>query len=259
MKIALALEYDGRAFCGWQSQPAACGIQDALEAALARIAGERIQVMAAGRTDAAVHASYQVVHFSTQAKRPLTAWVRGVNTFLPSGVAVLWAREMPQDFHARFCAEARGYRYVLLGHQVRPGLLAGRVGWHHRPLDALVMQRSAELLLGEHDFSAFRAAECQARSPVKNLHLARVSVRGEFFLFEFRGNGFLHHMVRNLVGSLIHVGAGAADEQWFADLLQSRDRTRAAPTFMPDGLYLEHIRYPSRFSLPDSGRELWPS
>lgn len=258
MRIAIGIEYDGLPFCGWQSQPSGCGIQDALENAVAEIAGCRVAITAAGRTDTGVHASHQVAHFDVEAPRPMTAWVRGVNTHLPEGVAVSWAKEMPPDFHARFAVEERGYRYVLLNHATRPGLMGGKVGWHHRPLDELLMQQAANKLLGRHDFSAFRAAECQAKSPEKEMRQTRVARQGDFIVFDFRADGFLHHMVRNIVGSLVHIGAGSAAPEWMDELLTHKDRTRAAPTFMPDGLYLSHIRYPSRFDLPESGRDTWP-
>ncbi len=254
MRIAVALEYDGRGFCGWQSQPRACGIQDVLEGAVAAIAGCSVPVAAAGRTDAGVHASFQVAHFDAPQPRPLTAWVRGVNSHLPAGVAVLWAKEMGADFHARFSVTERGYRYLLFNHPVRPGLLNGRVGWHHRPLDLASMRAAAAHLLGRHDFSAFRAAECQAKSPLKELRRADLHRQGDYLIFDFRADGFLHHMVRNLVGCLVHVGAGAAPPDWVAQVLAARDRTLAAPTFMADGLYLCHIQYPQEFDLPSEGR-----
>jgi tRNA pseudouridine38-40 synthase len=256
MRVALGLEYRGVGFCGWQSQPQGCGVQDALEAAVSAIAGARIGVIAAGRTDTGVHAAFQVVHFDTDASRPLTAWVRGVNSHLPPGVAVLWAREVGEDFHARFAAVQRGYRYVLLNHPVRPGLNAGLVGWHHRPLDAGAMNRAATHLVGRHDFSAFRAAECQARTPVKELRLAHVARDGDYLLCDFVADGFLHHMVRNIMGCLIQVGAGSQPPEWMREVLMNRDRTRAAPTFDAAGLYLTHIRYPSHFGLPE-GSDRW--
>ncbi len=258
MRIAIGLEYDGRGFCGWQSQPSGCGIQDHLEKAVAEIAGDRLPVTAAGRTDTGVHASCQVAHFDVSAERPMTAWVRGVNTHLPDGVAVTWAKAVPDDFHARFAVEERGYRYVLLNHPTRPGLMAGKTGWHHRSLDEQAMQLAASRLLGRHDFSAFRAAECQARSPEKELRQASIKRQGDFLVCDFRADGFLHHMVRNIMGCLVHVGAGQAAPDWMDELLAHKDRTRAAPTFMADGLYLSYIRYPSRFDLPDGGRNPWP-
>jgi len=252
MRIALGLEYCGVGFCGWQSQPQACGVQDALEAAVSTIAGTETSVTAAGRTDAGVHAALQVVHFDATANRPLSAWIRGVNSHLPAGVAVLWAREVREDFHARFAATQRGYCYVLLNHPVRPGLNNGLIGWHHRPLDVAAMNIAAAHLIGQHDFSAFRAAECQAKSPVKELRVAHVARRGDYLLCDFRADGFLHHMVRNLMGCLIQVGAGAQPPAWMRDILESRDRTLAAPTFDAAGLYLTHIRYPADFDLPET-------
>ncbi len=256
MRIVVALEYRGVGFCGWQSQPQSCGVQDALEAAVSAIAGEKVVVTAAGRTDTGVHAAFQVAHFDTHSSRPLTAWVRGVNSHLPSGVAVLWAREVGEDFHARFAAIQRGYRYVLLNHPVRAGLNDGLVGWHHRPLDADAMNRAAAHLIGQHDFSAFRAAECQAKSPVKELRRAHVERRGDYLLCDFQADGFLHHMVRNIMGCLIQVGAGSQPAEWMGDILAGRDRTRAAPTFDAAGLYLTQIRYPAHFALPESS-ERW--
>ena len=257
MRIAIGLEYDGRGFCGWQSQPSGCGVQDAIERAVSEIAGVQTAVTAAGRTDTGVHASFQVAHFDTEAERPLTAWVRGVNSHLPGSIAVTWAQAVPADFHARFAVEERGYRYLLLNHPTRPGIMAGKVGWHHRPLDERVMQQAANLLIGQQDFSAFRAAECQAKSPEKEMRLATIVRRGDYLMCDFRADGFLHHMVRNIMGCLVHIGAGGAKAEWVSELLTHKDRTRAAPTFMPDGLYLSHIRYPSRFDLPDIGRAPW--
>lgn len=250
MRIALGLEYAGGGYCGWQSQRAGGGIQDALEAALARIAGGPVATVAAGRTDAGVHATAQVVHFDVAVRRPESAWVRGVNTYLPSDVAVNWAREVPIDFHARFSAEGRRYRYYLLNRATRPGALAGRVGWDFHRLDVAAMGEAARHLVGRHDFSAFRAAECQARSPVRELTTAEVRAAGRFVVFEFAANAFLHHMVRNLVGSLVYVGRGRRPPGWIGELLGERDRRLAAPTFMADGLYLAGIDYAARWGLP---------
>ena len=252
MRIVLGLEYCGLGFCGWQSQLQGCGVQDALETALSIIAGVKIGVIAAGRTDTGVHAALQVVHFDTTVERPLTAWVRGVNSHLPPGVAVLWAQEVSDDFHARFAANQRGYRYVLLNHAVRPGLNHGLIGWYHRPLDVDAMNRAAALLIGQHDFSAFRAAACQAKSPSKDLRRIQVERRGDYLLCDFLADGFLHHMVRNLMGCLIQVGAGYQTPEWVQTVLQSRDRSLAAPTFDAAGLYLTHIRYPAHFALPET-------
>ena len=251
MRIALGVEYDGSALHGWQTQPDGLTVQDTLQAALARIAGQPTAIVCAGRTDAGVHATGQVVHFDTTAPRPVTAWVRGTNTFLPPSIAVRWAQPVADDFHARFSAFARRYRYCLLNRAQRPGTWHGRVGWDHHPLDVGRMQAAAASLLGEHDFSAFRAAGCQARSPVKTLHQADVRRIGELILFEFEASAFLHHMVRNLVGSLVYIGQGKHPPQWMGDLLAARDRRLAAPTFSAAGLYLVGVSYESRWGLPN--------
>lgn len=254
MRFALAVEYSGHAFCGFQSQPSGCGVQDALECAIQQIAGHAVTVTAAGRTDAGVHAVSQIIHFETDAPRPDSAWVRGVNSHLPAAVAVLWAHAVPEEFHARFAATARHYTYLLLVRAERPALLAGLAGWYHRPLDAALMNAAAAHLVGTHDFSSFRAAECQAKSPVKTLTRIDVTQQGPFVRFDFSANAFLHHMVRNIVGALIDVGTGRRDPAWLADLLVARDRTRAAPTFAADGLYLAGATYDARFGLPPTVR-----
>ncbi|TJZ74009.1 tRNA pseudouridine(38-40) synthase TruA [Chitiniphilus eburneus] len=250
MKYAIAIEYDGRAFAGWQIQPDQPTVQIALEGALSRMAGHAVRLHAAGRTDAGVHATRQIAHFETDASRPLTAWVRGVNSFLPPAVAVLWAREVPDSFHARFSAMARHYRYLLLNHPVRPALMAGRVGWTHQALDLEAMREAAQRLLGTHDFSSFRAAECQARTPVKTLHKLDLHADGRMVVLDFSANAFLHHMVRNIMGALLHVAKGNRPPQWMDELLAARDRSIAPPTFMPDGLYLAGVSYPAEFGLP---------
>lgn len=254
MRIALGLEYDGTGFCGWQSQPAGNTVQDALERALSVIAGGQVRVVCAGRTDAGVHALAQVVHFDTAAARPATAWVRGANAHLPAAVAVRWAMPVASDFHARFAARARAYRYVLLNRPERPGVLAGKVGWCHRPLDLDAMRAAAACLPGEHDFSSFRAAGCQAKSPVKTLHSLEIAREGELLLFDCRANAFLHHMVRNLVGALVQVGMGRQSPEGFARLLAARDRRLGAPTHAPDGLYLAAVEYDPAWGLPQQGR-----
>jgi tRNA pseudouridine38-40 synthase len=250
VRIAIGVEYDGRGFCGFQTQPAGCGVQDALQRSLASIAGETIAVTAAGRTDAGVHATQQVVHFDAPSARPLSAWVRGVNTHLPPAAAVVWSRVVPADFHARFSATARHYTYLLLNRPERPGLSAGRVGWYHRPLEVAAMRAAAQSLLGEHDFSSFRAAECQAATPVRRLLRAEVTASGGLIRFEFTANAFLHHMIRNLVGALVAVGSSRHDPAWLVALLAARDRTRAPATFAPDGLYFAGADYPASFGLP---------
>jgi len=250
MRIALGLEYAGTSFTGWQTQPSGCAVQNVLERALAAIAGEPVATVAAGRTDAGVHATMQVAHFDTAASRPDTAWVRGVNAHLPPEIAVRWAVVVPDAFHARFAATARHYSYVLTHRPVRPAILAGRIGWYHRPLDVSALADGASRLVGTHDFGAFRAAMCQARSPVKTLARADVVAAGDVIRFDFSANAFLHHMIRNIVGALVHVGSGKAPPGWIAELLASRDRTRGAPTFAADGLYFTGADYDAAWPLP---------
>ena len=251
MRVALGVEYCGTGFRGWQSQSVGLTVQDALESALSAIGGTAIRVVCAGRTDAGVHATHQVVHFDTVVDRPISAWVRGVNSNLPEGVAVRWAQEIDDAFHARFSARGRRYRYLLLNRPQRIGLWQGRVGWYHPELDQGVMQEAAKRLIGEHDFSAFRAAECQAKSPVKVLTRADVRQQGNMFVFDFAASAFLHHMVRNLVGTLVHIGKGSHSPEWVDELLQLRDRKFAAPTFSPDGLYFRGPVYEPHWGLPD--------
>jgi tRNA pseudouridine38-40 synthase len=250
MKWAIGVSYCGAGLEGWQSQPSGNTVQDRLEHALSEIGGEPIALTAAGRTDAGVHASAQVAHFETNADRPESAWVRGANTLLPPEIAVQWAAPVPADFHARYSAVSRTYRYVLYNHAVRPALLAGRVGWFHLPLDLERMQEAATLLLSEHDFSSFRSAECQAKTPVRVMEAATVRASGVYVLFDFTANAFLHHMIRNIVGCLVYVGKGKHAPAWISELLAARDRRLAAPTFSPDGLYLCEVRYEARWGLP---------
>jgi tRNA pseudouridine38-40 synthase len=249
-RIALGLEYDGSRFLGWQTQPGGGTVQDALEAALASIAGEKLGVTCAGRTDRGVHARAQVVHFDTSVQRPDSAWMRGVNALLPDSIAVLWAQPVSPDFHARYAARSRTYRYVLVNRPVRPALAAHYAGWHHVPLDVAPMREAAAHLIGEHDFSAFRAAECQAKSPVRTLHELRIESEGERIDFVLRANAWLQHMVRNIVGLLVYVGNGRQPPQWAKSVLESRDRKLGAPTFAAEGLYLDAVEYEARWNLP---------
>ena len=246
----MGVEYDGSRFHGWQSQPDGETVQSQLEKAISVIAGSSVKVAAAGRTDSGVHALEQVAHFDTDAARPLQAWVRGVNSHLPSAIAVRWAVEVHSEFHARFSAISRSYRYILLNHPVRPAVCHGRVGWFHRPLNTDAMRDAAQLLVGEHDFTSFRSSECQASSPIKKLHKAEIFRDGETVVFDFCAGGFLHHMVWNIVGSLLWIGYGKEQEKWLGDLLIARDRTLAAPTFPPDGLYFVGAEYEKRWALP---------
>ncbi|MDR0735439.1 MAG: tRNA pseudouridine(38-40) synthase TruA [Zoogloeaceae bacterium] len=254
-RIVLGLEYDGNAFHGWQRQKYLPSVQAAMEDALARIAAHPVRLHCAGRTDAGVHARNQVAHFDTETRRPLNAWVRGLNALLPSFVAVRWAKAADACFHARYSAWRRRYRYLLLNRPERPGLWAGRAGWFHLPLELESMRMAAACLLGEHDFSAFRAAGCQAKSAVKLLtHVAvhrEISlVDGDFFVFDFEASAFLQHMVRNLVGALVYVGKGAWSPEYLQDVLERRDRALSAPTFPPDGLYFQGALYDPFFAIP---------
>ncbi|WP_079420565.1 tRNA pseudouridine(38-40) synthase TruA [Thiomonas intermedia] len=247
----MGLSYSGTFYCGWQSQPGGCGVQDHLERALAQFLGCTPRTVCAGRTDARVHALGQVVHFDTPLQRETSSWVRGVNAFLPRDIAVQWARtELPAAFDARRSAFQRRYRYILRQHPVRPAIDQARVGWTHRPLNLDLLRAAAQSLLGEHDFSAFRSSECQARSPVKTLHAIEIARHGDYVVFDLRANAFLHHMVRNIVGSLLAVGNGAKPVSWLAEILERGDRRLAAPTFMADGLYFLGPDYPAEFGLP---------
>jgi tRNA pseudouridine38-40 synthase len=248
MKLALGLEYDGTDFHGWQTQPSGKTIQDQLEAALAAFVGSPVETVSAGRTDAGVHASGQVVHFETHIDRPLWNWVRGVNAFLPAAIRVRWAHPVPDDFHARFSARSRTYTYSIYNHPVDSPLRARFATWVFQPLDVAAMQAGADCLLGEQDFSAFRAAECQAASPLRDLQQAQWTQEGALIVLQIRANAFLHHMVRNIVGSLFEVGRGARPAAWMAELLVARDRTAAGRTFPAQGLCLRHVEYDQVFS-----------
>ena len=278
MRIALGLAYRGRGYLGWQSQPGGATVQDALEDAIERFVGSRLRVVCAGRTDAGVHALQQVVHFDAPVLRTTQSWVRGVNTFLPRDIAVRWAAEVPETFHAQKSATSRRYRYLLVEDPVRPSVLDGLAGWTHRRLDPEPMREAAALLLGTHDFSAFRASACQARSPVKTLHAITIAPLGgsaaaaersapqaagvvratqaRSWSVDFHANAFLHHMVRNIMGCLVVVGSGARSPQWMGEVLASRRREIAAPTFMPDGLYFAGPEYGAEFGLPGPAGDL---
>lgn len=250
MRIALGIEYDGAPFRGWQTQPERPTVQDTLEAAVARIAGTEVRLVCAGRTDTAVHALAQLAHFDTLAERPPSAWVKGVNTHLPGSIAVQWARSVPDDFHARFSALGRHYEYLLVNRAVRPALGAATCGWFPLPLDLAAMRAAAAHLAGTHDFSAFRSSQCQAKSPVRDLRSLVIERDGDMIRFCLEANAFLHHMVRNIIGCLIYVGKGRFDPDWVGRLLRSRDRSLAAPTFAPHGLYLTAVDYAEHWQLP---------
>lgn len=249
-RLAVGIEYDGAAYAGWQTQAAAPGIQDVVERALAAIADAPVELVGAGRTDAGVHARSQVAHFDTDSSRGMRNWTLGANTRLPADIAVRWVREVPPHFHARYSAVSRTYRYVILNTPTRSALGAARATWVHRPLHIEPMRQAAALLLGEHDFSAFRAASCQAKSAVRRLSELDVARHGDAVVITVTANAFLHHMVRNLAGLLVTIGQGEVPPEHAAELLAARDRTRAPATAPADGLYLWNVSYPVEFGLP---------
>jgi len=251
VRVALGVSYNGQAYDGWQSQPSGRTVQDQLEKALGRFADQRISTLCAGRTDAGVHGLMQVVHFDTTAERTPYSWVRGTNTFLPRDIAVQWAHLVPDEFHCRANALSRRYAYLLLESPVRPSFDAGRVGWVFQPLTLEPMLDAAGRMLGEHDFSSFRASACQALSPVKTLTRLEISRRGAYWRFEFEANAFLHHMIRNIMGCLVVIGQGKQPPEWIDAVIAARSRDAAAPTFSPDGLYFLGPRYDARWGLPD--------
>ena len=255
MRIALGVAYSGSAYEGWQSQLSGNTVQDKLELALAKFAAQPVRVMCAGRTDAGVHALMQVVHFDTVLQRETSSWLRGTNAFLPADIAVQWAREVPDTFHCRAAAVARRYAYVLLESPVRPSVEANRVGWVYKPLDEAAMRKAAKHLVGKHDFSSFRAAQCQAKSPVKTIRQISISYRAgsssKYWRFEFEADAFLHHMIRNIMGCLVAVGQGKHLPDWLADVLAAQRRDAAAPTFSPDGLYFLGPVYEKHCGLPE--------
>ncbi|MDP2256150.1 MAG: tRNA pseudouridine(38-40) synthase TruA [Polaromonas sp.] len=250
MRIALGISYSGSTYEGWQSQLSRNTVQDKLELALTRFAVQPVRVMCAGRTDAGVHALMQVAHFDTTVQREDASWVRGTNAFLPADIAVQWARHVPDTFHSRGSAIARRYAYVVLESPVRPSVEAKRVGWVYRPLDGAAMQQAIAHLVGEHDFSSFRAAQCQAKSPVKTISRIEISQRAGYWRFEFEANAFLHHMIRNIMGCLLAIGQGRYPPDWLADVVAARNRKVAAPTFSPDGLYFLGPVYEDHHGLP---------
>lgn len=251
MRLALGVTYRGSGYHGWQSQAGVRSVQQALEEALSAFAAMPVRVVCAGRTDTGVHGINQVVHLDTPLDRAEFSWVRGSNRFLPPDLAVQWCRHVDDDFHARYAARSRRYAYILRESPTRPALEAGLAGWVFRPLDGERMRAAAAHLIGEHDFSSFRSADCQARSPVKLMHAIGVWRHGAYWRFDFEASAFLHHMVRNLMGCLVAVGTGQREPDWMAEVLAARNRDAAAPTFAPDGLYFLGPRYDARHDLPD--------
>jgi tRNA pseudouridine38-40 synthase len=251
VRVALGVEYDGTHFHGWQAQEGTRTVQSCLEQALYRVADHRVQVVGAGRTDAGVHATVQVVHFDTRSYRSPRSWVLGANANLPRDLSVLWAVPVPEDFHARFSAIGRTYRYVILNRWTRPALLAHRACWECRPLEVDRMREAAAYLLGEHDFSSFRALACQAKSPVRTVRRLTIERQGERIYIEVTANAFLHHMVRNIAGVLIAIGLGKHPPVWAQKVLEARDRTLGGATASAQGLYLVGVEYPAHFSIPN--------
>ena len=251
MRLALGVCYSGTAYQGWQSQSTGLTIQDKLEKALAKFADvPRVSTLCAGRTDAGVHGLMQVVHFDTEIERDAHSWVRGTNRYLPCDISVQWAQVVPDSFHCRASATGRRYVYVVLDSIVRPSLEAGRVGWVYRPLAEAPMQQASQHLLGEHDFSSFRASSCQALSPVKTMIRIEIFKHGPYWRFEFEGNAFLHHMIRNIMGCMVTIGQGFQPPEWMAQVIESKRRDAAAPTFSPDGLYFQGPIYDPKWGLP---------
>lgn len=252
-RIALGVEYKGARYRGYQRQvDGVPSIQETLERALSRVAGgQPVSLTCAGRTDALVHASGQVVHFDTTVQRSPHAWVMGANANLPADISVTWAQQMPMGFDARFSAVSRRYRYVIYNDPIRPAHLAQEVTWNHRPLDIVAMRKAAAMLVGTHDFSAFRASQCQAKSPVKTVHHLELLEFGRLIVIDIRANAFLHHMVRNIAGVLMTIGAGEQPVDWARQVLESRRREQGGVTAHPYGLYLVHVEYPAQFDVPE--------
>jgi len=254
-RLAVGLEYDGTAFNGWQSQPHAPSVQQELSEAASKVANESLEVVGAGRTDTGVHATLQVAHFDTTAFRSEDSWRRGINTHLSPNVRVHWVKAVSQDFHARFSAQSRAYRYLILNRRTESALDRQRA-WHlNQVLDLEAMQTAAAFLRGKHDFSSFRASSCQSHSPVRTMTHVELSREGACIRLDIRGDAFLHHMVRNIAGSLVRVGKGESTSDWFGEVMQARDRKLAGITAPPHGLYLVDVVYPDEFDLPTGN---WP-
>lgn len=250
MRVALGVEYDGASYFGWQRQRDMPSVQEHLEQALSKIANQNIKVQCAGRTDTGVHGTGQVVHFDVDCERPLRAWTMGVNTHLPKGIAVCWAKHVCDEFHARFSATARRYRYIIYNAPFRSGILSKGLSHYHCELDEKRMHQAGQYLLGEHDFTSFRASQCQSKTPWRNMHNLNVSRRGSFIIIDIKANAFLHHMVRNITGSLICVGKKEQEPEWIKCLLEAKDRKQASVTAKAEGLYLVKVYYPEHFDLP---------
>ena len=251
MRIALGVEYDGSAFYGWQSQPKLRTVQGCIEKAISKVANKEITIQCAGRTDTGVHALNQVIHFDTPVDRPVKAWLYGVNAQLPKDICIHWSAEVSDEFHARFSATSRSYRYVIYNHSVRPAVGRSCVTWHYRPLNSEKMHEAAQKLVGEQDFSSFRSSECQSNSPFRCIDSISVTRKGNYIIIDVKANAFLHHMVRNIAGVLMLIGNDRKDVEWVNHLLEVKSRTEGGETAPPYGLYLFDVGYPEGFSLPE--------
>lgn len=253
MRFAACVEYDGSGFSGWQAQKHDVRtVQEEVEAALSKVASEPVSIITAGRTDTGVHGRHQVIHFDTDVERPLFAWCRGSNRFMAEDVRILWVKEVSEEFHARFSALSRSYRFVIYNSPIKSALYRNLATHEHKPLDDQLMANAGKYLIGEHDFTSFRAAGCQAHSPVRTIESFKLSRSGDWVWFDVKANAFLQHMVRNIAGSLIEVGCSKREKAWFTELLEVRDRRKAGVTAPPHGLYLTGVDYPAEHSLPSA-------
>ena len=256
MRIAASIEYDGQSFCGWQRQPDAPNVQSLIEHALSSITQSKITTSAAGRTDAGVHALGQIIHFDTDVIRPISAWVKGVNSLLPESIRVIWAQKVPDEFHSRYSAVEREYQYILINNTINSALWNAHAGWNFYPINFNLINQACINFIGEHDFSSFRSSECQANSPVREVYFFEAKQFGKDYIFTIRANGFLHHQIRNMMGAIILVGRELKDPDFINLLLTQKDRSKAPPTFMPNGLYLTNIKYDEKWGLPLADNKL---
>jgi len=256
MRIAASIEYDGQLFCGWQRQTDVPNIQILIESALSSIAQSKITVSAAGRTDSGVHALGQVIHFDTDVVRPISAWIKGVNSLLPESIRVIWAQEVPDEFHSRYSVVEREYQYLLINNSINSALWNAYAGWNFYPLNYDMVHLACTKFIGEHDFSSFRSSECQATSPIREIYFFDVRRSGDDYIFTIRANGFLHHQIRNMLGAIILVGRELKEPDFINLLLTQKDRSKAPPTFMPNGLYLTNIKYDDKWGLPLANNKL---
>lgn len=250
MRYALGVEYDGSQYYGWQRQNNVISVQERLEVALSKVADEKVEVVCAGRTDTGVNATNQIIHFDTDKERKDVAWTLGVNTYLPKDISVKWVKQVNEDFHARFSATARNYRYIIFNNNLRSAILSSGISFHHKPLDERLMHEGAQYLVGKHDFTSFRTVHCQSHSPTRTLYHCNVTREGQFIIIDVKGNAFLHHMVRNIAGSLMKVGQGLKPTSWIQDVLDAKNRCVAGMTAPSAGLYFVDVEYPEHFGIP---------